>query len=119
MEGSYRLPSTRVDTTIGLHGSTLNTIIVEDTFVPLDITSLTTSYGVDLRQPGYQTANQEAAVSIGFDYRKNKTTLLREPFNIYPASVEAERAVSVLRLSLEWVQRGHHRVRSLRSVFSN
>src|SRR5207247_4727103 len=118
MEGSYRLPSTRVDTTIGLHGSTLNTIIVEDTFVPLDITSLTTSYGVDLRQPVYQTANQEAALSIGFDYRKNKTKLLGEPFNISPGAVEGEMGVSVLRLSEDWIQRGQNHVLALRSTFN-
>src|SRR5439155_23938544 len=94
------------------------TSIVEDTFVPLDITSLTTSYGVDLRQPVYQTANQEAALSIGFDHRKNKTTLLGEPFNISPGAVEGEMAVSVLRLSQEWIQRGQNHVLALRSTFN-
>src|SRR6266568_1591918 len=118
IEGSYRLPLTRFDTTLGLHGSRLNTSIVEDTFIPLDITSLTTSYGVDLRQPVYQTANQEAALSIGFDYRKNETTLLGEPFNISRGAVEGEMAVSVLRLSQEWIQRGQNHVLALRSTFN-
>ncbi len=118
IEGSYRLPLTRFDTTLGLHGSRLNTSIVEDTFIPLDITSLTTSYGVDLRQPVYQTANQEAALSIGFDHRKNKTTLLGEPFNISPGAVEGEMEVSVLRLSQEWIQRGQNHVLALRSTFN-
>jgi len=118
MEGSYQLPLTRFDTTLGLHGSRLNTSIVEDTFVPLDITSLTTSYGVVLRQPVYQTANQEAALSVGFDYRKNKTSLLGEPFNISPGAAEGEMAVSVLRLSQEWIQRGQNHVLALRSTFN-
>jgi hemolysin activation/secretion protein len=118
MEGSYLLPLTRFDTTLGLHGSRLNTGIVEDTFAPLDITSLTTSYGVDLRQPVYQTANQEAALSIGFDHRKNKTTLLGEPFNISPGAVEGEMVVSVLRLSQEWIERGQNHVLALRSTFN-
>jgi hemolysin activation/secretion protein len=118
MEGSYLLPLTRFDTTLGLHGSRLNTSIIEDTFFPLDITSLTTSYGVFLRQPVYQTANQEAALSVGFDYRKNETSLLGEPFNISPGAVEGEMAVSVLRLSQEWIQRGQNHVLALRSTFN-
>jgi hemolysin activation/secretion protein len=118
LEGSYLLPLTRFDTTLGLHGSRLNTSIVEDTFFPLDITSLTDSYGVVLRQPVYQTANQEAALSIGFDYRKNETSLLGEPFNISRGAVEGEMAVSVLRLSQEWIQRGQNHVLALRSTFN-
>ncbi len=89
----------------------------------LDITSLTTSYGVVLRQPVYQTANQEAALSIGFDYRKNKTSLLGEPFKISPGAEEegaekGEMVVSVLRLSQEWIQRGQNHVLALRSTFN-
>jgi hemolysin activation/secretion protein len=71
-----------------------------------------------LRQPVYQTANQEAALSIGFDYRKNETSLLGEPFNISRGAVEGEMAVSVLRLSQEWIQRGQNHVMALRSTFN-
>jgi len=118
MEGSYRLPLTRFDTTLGLHASRLNTAIVEETFVPLDITSLTTSYGVVLRQPVYQTANQEAALAIGFDRRLNNTWLLGEPFNISPGAVHGELVVSVLRFSQEWIKRGQNHVLALRSTLN-
>ena len=118
MEGSYLLPLTRFDTTLGLHGSRLNTSIVEDRFTPLDIESLTTSYGVVLRQPVYQTASQEAAVAIGFDHRRNKTRLLGEPFNISPGAVRGETVVSPLRLSQEWIQRGQNHILALRSTFN-
>ncbi|HTL17140.1 MAG TPA: POTRA domain-containing protein, partial [Patescibacteria group bacterium] len=82
MEGSYLIPVTRFNTALGLHGSRLNTSISEDPFVELNIKSLTTSVGASVRQPVYQTANQEAAVSLDFDWRKNKTWLLGEPFDI-------------------------------------
>ena len=118
MEGSYRLPLTRYDTTLGLHASRLNTAIVEETFTPLDITSLTTSYGVFLRQPVYQTASQEAALSVGFDRRWNDTWLLGERFNLSPGAVQGELVVSVLRLSQEWLQRGQNHVLALRSTFN-
>jgi hemolysin activation/secretion protein len=118
LEGSYVLPFTRFDTSIGLHASRLNTSIIEQTFQPLDITSLTTSYGVVLRQPVYQTANQEAAVAIGFDHRWNNTALLGEAFNISPGAIEGKTEVSVLRLSQEWTDRGQNHVLALRSTFN-
>jgi len=118
MGGRYRLPFTRYDTTLELHGSRLNTSIVEDPFLPLSITSLTTTYGLLLRQPVYQTANQEAALSIGFDRRQNNTRLLDQPFNISPGAVEGEMVVSVLRLSQEWLLRGQNHVLALRSTFN-
>jgi len=118
LEGSYTLPITRYDTTLSLHGSRLNTSIVEASFAALDIKSLTGSYGVNLRQPVYQRANREAAVSIGFDWRQNKTSLLGSPFNLSPGAVDGEMVVSVLRLSQEWVQRGQNHVVALRSTFN-
>ena len=118
IEGSYLLPLTRYDTTLGVHGSRLNTSIIEQPFASLDIPSLTTSYGIVLRQPIYQTANQEAALAIGFDHRQNNTWLLGQPFNISPGAVDGEMVVSVLRFSQEWLQRGQDRVLALRSTFN-
>jgi hemolysin activation/secretion protein len=118
LEGSYLLPLTRYDTTLGLHGSRLNSSLVEETFVSLDIESLTTSYGVVLRQPVYQTARQELAFSIGFDHRENESTLLGEPFNLSPGAVNGETTVSVLRFSQEWQDRGSSHILALRSTFN-
>ena len=118
VEGSYQLPFTRFDTTLGVHGSRLNSSLIEQPFPTLDITSLTESYGFFLRQPFVQTANHEAAFSIGFDYRQNQTDLLGEPFNISPGAVDGKMAVSVLRLTQEWIQRGQKDVLALRSTFN-
>jgi hemolysin activation/secretion protein len=101
-----------------LNASRLSTSLVEEPFVPLDVNSLTVSYGIALRQPVYQTANQEAAVSVGFDHRKNNTRLLGEPFTLSPGAVQGEMKVSVLRLSQEWLQRGQNNVIALRSTFN-
>jgi hemolysin activation/secretion protein len=118
MEGGYVVPLTRYDTTLGLHASRLNSSLVEETFLPLDIESLTTSYGVFLRQPAYQTARRELAFSVGFDHRRNETTLLGEPFNLSPGAVDGETTVSVLRFSQEWLDRGQNHVLAIRSTFS-
>jgi hemolysin activation/secretion protein len=118
MEGSYLLPVTRYDTSVGVHFSRLNTSIFESPFNTLNISSLTTSYGVELRQPVYQTANQEAALSVGFDWRKNESWLLGLPFNLSPGAVNGQMVVSVLNLSQEWVSRGQNHVLALRSTFN-
>lgn len=118
LDGSYLVPLTRYDTTLGLSASRLNTGLIEETFVPLNIESLTTSYGVVLRQPVYQTANQELAFSLGFDHRKNESSLLGLPFNLSPGAVNGEMTVSVLRFSQEWLDRGPNHVLALRSTFN-
>jgi hemolysin activation/secretion protein len=118
IEGSYVLPLTRWDTALDFHGSRLNTSLVEEPFPPLGVTSLTDSYGVALRQPVYQTANQEFALAVGFDRRENKTWLLDQPFNVSPGAVNGEMVVSVLRLSQEWLQRGANHVLALRSIIN-
>ena len=118
LDGSYSLPLNRFDTSIGLHGSRLNTSIVEDPLLPLAITSLTKSIGLVLRQPVYQRPNEEIAVSIGFDRSDNQSWLLGEPFNVSPGAVDGQMVVSVLRLSQEWLRRGPNHVLALRSTFN-
>jgi hemolysin activation/secretion protein len=119
MEANYLLPLTRFDTTLGLHGSRLDTALVEETFTPLDITSITTTYGAVLRQPVYQTANQEVALGIGFDWRRNNTWSLGEGAQISPgASTNGEMVASVLRFSQEWTRRRQDSVMALRSTFN-
>jgi hemolysin activation/secretion protein len=71
-----------------------------------------------VRQPIYQTPNQEVAVSIGFDHRENESSLLGEPFNISPGAINGQMNVSVLRLSQEWFHRGPNHVLALRSTFN-
>src|SRR6185312_6450551 len=119
MEGDYTLPITRFGTTLGIHASRLNTAIVEVPFNTLDITSLTSDYGVSLRQPVYQTANQELALSAGFDWRQNKTWIDGVPFGLSPgADRNGVMTASVLNFSQEWLSRAQNHVLALRSTFN-
>ncbi len=118
LEGSYELPFTRYETSLRLHGSRLNSTIIEEALLPLDIASLTESYGISLRQPLFQNTKQELSLSVGFERRVNHTWLLGESFNITPGAVEGETTVSVLRLSQEWSLRGPKNVLALRSTFN-
>ena len=118
MEGSYVIPLTRRDLSLGLHASRLNTGVLEETFTPLDIRSLTTRYGATVRQPFFQTANHEAALSFSFDRGENRTELLGERFNLSPGAVNGEMSDSVLRIAQEWLQRGPNSLLALRSTFN-
>lgn len=117
VEASYALPLNRYDTTLGAHASKLNTSIIEQPFVDINIDSETVSYGPFLRQPFLQTANHEAAFTIAFDRRQNDTDILGQPFNS-PGAENGRMVVSVLRLSQEWLGRSQNQVLALRSTFN-
>lgn len=118
MEASYHLPVTRRDTTLGVYGSRLNTSIIENPFRSLSIESLTTLFGISLRQPIHESLNQEFSLSLAFDHRINKTWLLGERFNVSPGAVDGEMRVSVLRFSQDWLTRGQNHLLALRSTFN-
>jgi hemolysin activation/secretion protein len=58
------------------------------------------------------------ALSLGFDWRKNRTWLLGQPFDLAPGAVNGEMVVSVLEFSQEWLNRGQSHVLALRSTFN-
>lgn len=117
-EASYAIPVTRFDTTLQFRGSRLNTSLVEEPFASLLVDSVTSGYGLTVRQPLVRSASQEFAVSVGFDRRENFTELLGQPFNISPGAVGGEMVASVLRVSQEWLRRGPDQVIALRSTFN-
>jgi hemolysin activation/secretion protein len=118
LEANYSFPIARYGTTLGVAGSREDTRLIEETFADLDIESLTTSVGFNVRQPVYQTANDEAALSLGFDYRKNRSWLLDERYNLSLGADHGEMVVSVLRFSQDWLTRGQSHVLAFRSTFS-
>jgi hemolysin activation/secretion protein len=118
ISGSYAFPFTRWDSTIEFHGSKNDTSIVEEPFNPLDITSETSSYGITIRQPVYQTLSREVALSITGERRQNETFLKGKPFNLSPGAINGEMTVSVLRFSQEWIERSQEQVLALRSTFN-
>ncbi|MEI6084519.1 MAG: POTRA domain-containing protein, partial [Verrucomicrobiota bacterium] len=108
--GSYALPLNRYDTSLDIRASQDNTSIVENQFTALNINSESVNLGITLRQPIYQTANREVALSISFDRRQNNTTLLGQPYDISPGAENGRITVSVLGLSQEFIDRGQNHV---------
>lgn len=117
--GSYAVPLTAYDTTFRVSASKNDFAIVEEPFNGLDFTSESYRWTLGLRQPLYQTANQELAVALAFDRRYSKTFQGTNTFD-FPGSgsTNGTEQVSALRFSQEWIGRDQEQVLALRSTLS-
>ncbi len=121
--GSYTFPLAAIgaiasDTSIQLFGSRSDATIVGEPFASLNIESDEIRYGATLRQSIYHTSNRELSLSVTFERGHADTSLLREPFDITPGSVNGKIRTSVLRFTQEWVEREQDQVLALRSTFN-
>jgi len=116
--GSYIFPVTPWATTLEVHASKSDTSIIEEPFTTLNINSKLEQYGATLRQPLYQTLNNEFAVSITAEKRRAEEFLLGQPFSLSPGADNGITSVFVLRFSQEFVNRSQLHVLALRSTFN-
>lgn len=114
----YTLPLTVLDTALRVYGRKDDFAIIQEPLNALGITSSSESFGANLRQPVYRTANRELAVGLGFDRRESETFLLGKPFTIEPGAVNGKMDIDVLRLVQEWTDRTQNQVVAARSTFS-
>jgi len=115
---AYVLPITPSDTTLALSYTRTNTLLIEEPFGALDITSDSESFAVSLRQPMYRTPNTEFALELTGEHRINQTELSGQPFSFSPGAENGESKVTVIRFAQEWVRRDERHVIALRSVFN-
>ncbi|MEA3211726.1 MAG: hypothetical protein QOE70_4783 [Chthoniobacter sp.] len=118
VSGSYELPITPWNTTLGVHADKSDSSIIDETFAALGITSRSTEFGVALRQPLYQTLNDTVAVSVGADRKHSETFLLGRPFTLSLGALDGESDVFATRYAAEWVNRSQVHVFALRFAFS-
>jgi len=119
--GSYSIPFTDHDTTFRIYGNRNDFAIIEAAFVndSVDITSESYRAGASLRQPLYQTANQELAIALTFDRRYSETFGFGQPLDIPgTGSVTGREQVSAIGFSQEWTGRDQNQVLGLRSTMS-
>ncbi len=116
---SYMLPVTAYDTTLRLYGSKDDFSIVEKPFSALDVFSESYRVGATLRQPLYQTPNDEFAMSATFERRYSKAFLGNAAFDFSgTGSTNGITEISALRIGQEWTDRNQDHVLALRSTFS-
>jgi len=120
IEGSYTLPVSPFNTTLGFNFSTFDSTVIDPSaFRPIDIRSSSRLYDFTLRHPLRQTPSQELAIGLTFSRQESGTTILGRAIPLSPgADAQGQTKISTLRFFQEWVDRGQNSVFVARSQFS-
>ena len=86
------------DTTLSISYTKTDSLVVEEPFDTLDITSESNSLALTLRHPFYRSPSAEFAMFAALTYRDNKTELLGEPFSFSPGAQDGESVVAPVRI---------------------
>lgn len=114
----YSVPFTPFDTTLTFRYRKNESVVVEEPFDELDITSRADIYQIGLRQPVYKSLTQEFALSLMGEHSISKTFLLDEPFSFSPGTVDGKAEITALRFGQEWLYRTQNQVFAARSRLS-
>jgi hemolysin activation/secretion protein len=114
----YTLPVTASDTTLSFRYTRTNSLLIEDPFAVLDITSNSESYALGIRQPIYRTPDTEFALFLMGEHRTNQTYLSAQPFSFSAGAMDGESKVTVVRFAQELIRRDVDHVLAFRSTFN-
>ncbi len=114
----YGVPFTPWDTALELEYRRNDFSVIEAPFQDLDVESESDIYSVSLRQPLWQTTNQEVALGLMGERLHSRAKLLGQSFSFSPGSIDGESTVSALRFSQEYVYRSFRHVIAGSSRFS-
>jgi hemolysin activation/secretion protein len=127
----YVVPITRYDTSFAFNYTRSDTVVGEQPFQNLNITSASEDYSITLRQPFFRRPIAEAPMdghagkpAMEFDLflsgaiRNNTTDLLGRPFNFSSGANNGVTRLTVLRLGQELNIQSRQEAFSGRSVFS-
>jgi hemolysin activation/secretion protein len=102
---AYGLPLTAGDLTFEAFYSEGTSDIVEEPFDTLDIVSRTKSYGGRFYRPVVKSLTQLLTLSLEFEHKESRSTLLGIPFSFSPGEVNGGSEVSAVRLGMDWSRR--------------
>jgi len=127
----YSIPISPSETTFSINFTRTDTVVVDQTFGALNITSESDSLSMTLRQPLYRKPTAEPAAngkpaspSVEFDVfltgslRDNHTTLLGRPFSFSRGDENGTERVTAIRFGQELIMRTERDALSGRSTFS-
>lgn len=114
----YALPLSVDDTVVSARYRYSEAKVIESPFEPLDIDSRLDTYSVRLGRPFMRGLQRRLLVSLVFDHREARTTLLGQPFSFSAGAIDGKSAVTPLRLELDWLDQMATQVLAARSVFS-
>lgn len=119
-QGGFSIPLNRYDTRFGFHFYLNDANIIQPNLKTLDIKSNYVAYDFSIIQPLIQKLNRNLNIGIAFNVKNNRTTYLQGipfPFS-RGATANGITNDSVLRLTLDYVERFEHHVFSARSTTS-
>ena len=116
---SYTVPFNPLDGTIRLGYRTIESKVIESPLDQIDLTSDYRRYNATLRQPIWQTPEQEFVLGLSFERTENETFIRGFPFPVsLGADANGKTRVSSLRFFQEWLARSETDVILARSQFS-
>lgn len=122
VEASYRVPINPRNGSVQLRYSRTRSNVIEDPFDLLDIAALSASYEATVRQPLYQTPNEEFALGLTASLQESQTEVGFDDIGSFPlspgADEEGRTRVTALRFTQEWTHQGPRQVLAARSQFS-
>jgi len=117
-EVSYNLPLNANDTMLRLWHMQSDSVVVEEPFDFLDISSETKTYGLSINHPLYERDDQKWYIGAILERREGETFLFGEPFSFSAGSDDGKMDVNVIRLSQDFLLRQTSRVLSCRQLFN-
>jgi hemolysin activation/secretion protein len=115
---AWVVPVTSADTTLNVRFDYNQATVLDQVFVPLNVTSTVKTVGFGITQPVYRTVERRLTLGMEIDWRDSETTLLGMPFSFTPGVENGHAAATVLRLSQDWIDRELDQVLALRSTFN-
>jgi hemolysin activation/secretion protein len=114
---SYSIPITARDTKLMIYYRKSDDVIIDDLFKKLQIESRTSTLGLALSHPVYQTPAESLTLSLACDVRRSETFLLGQPFSFTDIEDNVTH-VTAIRFSQDWVKRSRNEVIAVRSNLS-
>jgi len=117
--GSYSIPITARDTTLGFEYEWVDSdVVFPNEFKDLDIKTKFQQAIIRLQHPFKKTFTRTINGIIRLEKRENKTYLLGERFSFSEGAQSGKSQVSVVRLVGDWLERTEKEVFAARSTFS-
>lgn len=114
----YELPLGAFGTRLVLDGGYGEAELVDDTLRRLEVGSTDATVSIGLAQTLWHTPSDRVDVSLAFERRRSKTTILGRGQSFVPGPQNGRSEVSAWRAAAEWTHRGIDTVFALRSLAS-
>ncbi|EAZ88727.1 Surface antigen variable number [Crocosphaera chwakensis CCY0110] len=119
VEVSYTLPINPYNGSVRFRYRTTNSTIVKPPFDEFDIDSHYENYDLTIRQPVFQTPQQEVVLGLSLERQESNNFLRGIAFPLSPgANIKGQTRITTLRLFQEWLQRNSQEVIAVRSSFN-